>query len=80
MNRFEYQKDTTDNCITLRDYQDKLKTSFDSEIILYPLEDAITVVNELNLMDKIINRLSRELTYNGYTTENIDEIIEEIEI
>lgn len=80
MNRFEYQKDTTDNCITLTDYQDKLKTSFDSEIILYPLEDAITVVDELNLMDKIINRLSSELTYNGYTTENIDEIIEEIEI
>ena len=39
--RYEYTKDTMDDCITLTDNEYELKTSFDSEIVLYPVEDAI---------------------------------------
>ena len=42
--RYESQKDIENDCLTLIDNEDELKTSFDSEIILYPLEGAEQIV------------------------------------
>jgi len=51
--RYKYQKDIENDCITICDEEDELKTSFDSEIILFPMEDAITVLTELNIQTAI---------------------------
>lgn len=66
-----------DDCIELIDELDELKTDYDSNIVLYPLDDSITVVDYLNTQSKIIARLTLELTYNDYEDENIQELIED---
>ena len=76
--RFTYAEDNDDDCITLIDSEEELKTDFDSNIVLYPLDDSITVVDYLNTQSKIIARLTLELTYNDYEDENIQEIIGEV--
>ena len=60
--RYEYDKDYTNNCITICDEEEELKTSFDSDICLYPMEDAITVVNELNCKEEVIKALRQQLS------------------
>ena len=77
MDRFEYKENKMDDCIELIDELDELKTDYDSNIVLYPLDDSITVVDYLNTQSKIIARLTLELTYNDYEDENIQEIIED---
>ena len=77
MDRFEYKENKMDDCIELIDELDELKTGYDSNIVLYPLDDSITVVDYLNTQSKIIARLTLELTYNDYEDENIQEIIED---
>ena len=57
--RFDTVEDTENDCLTLTDNEDKLKTGFDSEIILYPLEDASAVISELNVQCAI-NKMLRE--------------------
>ena len=59
--RYKYQKDYENDCITICDEEEKLKTSFDSEIILYPLEDAITVIDELNVQCAVVKMLKEHL-------------------
>lgn len=59
--RYKYQKDYENDCITICDEEDELKTSFDSEIILFPMEDAITVLTELNIQTAINKMLIEEL-------------------
>ena len=59
--RFKYQKDVSNDCITICDEEEKLKTSFDSEIILYPMEDAITVIDELNIQYATVKMLKEQL-------------------
>lgn len=59
--RFKYQKDVSDDCITICDDEEKLKTSFDSEIILYPMEDAISVIDELNIQCATVKMLKEQL-------------------
>lgn len=78
MDRFEYKENKMDDCIELIDELDELKTDYDSNIVLYPLDDSITVVDYLNTQSKIIARLTLELTYNDYEDENIQEIIEDV--
>ena len=82
--RYEYTEDTSDDCITLRDEKDELKTSFGSEIILFPAEDAITVIDKLNYYENFLNLLIKEvkghLIYHGWTEEDFQKtIIEEVE-
>ena len=55
--RFEAVEDVENDCLTLIDNLDKLETGFDSEIILYPLEDAFAVVQELNVQCAIVSML-----------------------
>ena len=57
--RFETSPDTMNDCLTVTDNEEQLKTSFDSEIILYPLEDASAVIQELNVQCAI-NKMLRE--------------------
>ena len=59
--RYEISKDYSNDCITITDNEDKLKTSFGSEIILYPLEDAETVIDELNIQTAINKMLIEHL-------------------
>lgn len=59
--RFETQEDTMNDCLTVIDNEDRLKTGFDSEIILYPLEDASAVITELNIQCAINKMLREEL-------------------
>ena len=59
--RFETNEDVENDCLTIQDNEDKVKTSFDSEIILYPLEDASAVVNELNVQCAIVKMLREQL-------------------
>lgn len=77
LSRFEYLENQSDDCIELIDEEEELKTDYDSNIVLYPLDDSITVVDYLNTQSKIIARLTLELSYNDYEDENIQEIIEE---
>lgn len=59
--RFETSPDTMNDCLTVTDNEDKLKTSFDSEIILYPLEDASAVIQELNVQCATVKMLREQL-------------------
>lgn len=61
MKRFKYQKNMMDDCITICDDGEKLKTSFDSEIILYPMEDAGAVIDELNIQCATVKMLVEQL-------------------
>ena len=76
MIRFEISKDYTNNCISITDQKDELKTSFGSDIILSPLEDAETVIQHLNLRECIIKGLCQALRDNGFEDEDIQYIID----
>lgn len=75
--RYDYTPDENDNCLTLHDQQEQLQTDFGTDIVLYPLEDALFLVNHLNKQEKFIEVLIRELKANEYDDENIKELLEE---
>lgn len=59
--RLELSQDKAEDCLTITDSEDKLKTSFGSEIVLFPLEDAQIIVNELNVQYAIVDMLVEQL-------------------
>ena len=59
--RFDTIEDTENDCLTVIDNEDKLKTSFDSEIIISPCEDASILVRELNIQCAVNEMLIEEL-------------------
>lgn len=59
--RFEVKEDTMEDCISVTDNQDNLKNGFDSEFILFPLEDASAIVNELNIQCATVEMLKEQL-------------------
>lgn len=75
MVRYKVSKDYTNDCITVCDSKDELKTSFDSDLCLYPMEDAITVIEELNKKECTIHELKQVLKDNHFTDEDIDYIL-----
>ena len=78
--RYESQKDTENDCLTLIDNEDELKTSFDSEIILYPLEGAEQIVDKLNWYEAVVQEMKSHLEYYDWTEEDFKKtIIEEVE-
>lgn len=84
--RYKYQKDYENDCITICDEQEELKTSYGSEIILYPLEDASIVIDELNRKEAIIRMLyDNLLNYESeedikyWIAEAVDDVEEEME-
>ena len=78
--RYDYSEDKENDCITLIDDEDELKTSFDSEIILWPAEDAMTVIDKLNWYEAIVKECKSHLMYYDWTEEDFKKtIIEEAE-
>jgi len=82
MVRYTAQEDYINDGVTIIDEKEELKTSFDSEIFIRPLEDAVTIVHELNKKEAIINVLYKALLV--YDAEEdieywIKEAIEELE-
>ena len=75
--RFETSEDTVNDCLTIEDNEYKLKTSFDSEIILYPLDDASAVIQELNVQCAI-NKMLREQLETYEDPQDIDYWIKEV--
>ena len=75
--RFETMEDVENDCLTVTDNEDKVKTGFDSEIILYPLDDSIRVINELNIQCAI-NKMLREQLEQYDDPQDIDYWIREI--
>ena len=59
--RFTVDVDESNDCLTIFDKEEKLKTSFDSEICLFPLEDASAVIDELNVQCATVKMLKEEL-------------------
>ena len=59
--RFETTEDTMNDCITIIDNEEQLKTSFGSDIVLYPAEDASAVVDELNVQCAVNEMLIEHL-------------------
>lgn len=80
MKRYKYARDYENDCITLCDDEDELKTSFDSEIILSPLEDAITIVDKLNFYHLLTERLIEHLKYMEWTEQDIENEIESVRL
>ena len=59
--RFDTQEDIGNDCLTIIDNQDQVKTSFGSDIILAPLEDASILVRELNIQCAVNQALIEQL-------------------
>lgn len=76
--RFETTEDTMNDCLTITDNTDKLKNGFDSEFVLYPLEDASIVINELNVQCATVQMLRRMLKSYDVDLEDIDYWIQEV--
>ena len=81
--RYEYAEDVENDCITLTDNEEELKTSFDSEIMLWPMEDAITMIDKLNHYENyyglLVKMLKEHLEYHGWTEEDFKGLIEDVE-
>ena len=80
MSRYNYATDDMNDCITLYDEEEELKTSFDSEIVLYPLEDSVTVVDKLNFYEALVKELKMHLEYHDWTDKDFKDVIEEVEL
>lgn len=73
--RYNYSKDYSNDCITVCDKKEELKTSYDSDITLAPMEDAIRIIEELNKKECTIHGLKQVLKDNFFTDEDIDYIL-----
>ena len=80
MSRYTYTTDDMNDCITLYDEEEELKTSFDSEIVLYPLDDSVTVIDKLNFYEALIKELKMHLEYYDWTDKDFKDVIEEVEL
>lgn len=80
MSRYTYTTDDMNDCITLYDDEEELKTSFDSEIVLYPLDDSVTVVDKLNFYEALVKELKMHLEYYDWTDKDFKDVIEEVEL
>ena len=74
--RYKFQKDYENDCITICDEDEELKTSYDSDITLAPMEDAVTIVNELNCKEEVIKALRQQLS-SFLSDEDIDYLVAE---
>lgn len=82
--RFETSEDLENDCLTVTDNKDELKTEFGSDIVLSPLTDATIVVNQLNKYQVIVEALTNELIDSNYYHRDdvlylIKEALEDIE-
>lgn len=61
--RFTMDVDPKDDVITVYDSKDELKADFSSDIILAPVDEAVTVINELNIQCCIVDMLVNHLQH-----------------
>ena len=78
--RYIYYESVEDDCLTLTDNEEELKASFESEIILYPLDGAIQIIDKLNWYELLIEKMKDHLTYYGFEKKDFDDLIEEVEL
>lgn len=78
--RYIVDVDHKDDVVTLTDTMGELKTEFDSEIMLAPADEAITVIDKLNWYEYLVKELMMHLTYHGWTEDNFKDLIEEVEL
>ena len=80
--RYEYAEDMIEDCVTLIDNEDELKTSFDSEIVLYPAEDAMNVIDKLNWYEQyyglLVKMLKENLEYYGWGEKDFMSVLEDV--
>lgn len=76
--RYISRPDTMNDCISLIDTLDELKNEFDSEIVLYPMEDAEIVVDKLNFYELLVKRLCEHLEYYGFGPDDVKDVIEDV--
>ena len=77
--RHETHEDSENDCLTLVDNEEELKTSFDSEIILLPLDGAEQVVDKLNWYEAVVKEMKSNLEYHGWTEDNFRLMLEDVE-
>ena len=80
--RLHVDEDYENDCVTITDNLEQLQTSFGSEIILSPLEDAAVLVHELNVQYAVVSMLIEQLeNYNDIDDIMcwIQEIVDEME-
>jgi len=77
--RYKTSKDYGNDCLTICDEEEELQTSFGSEIVLYPLEDAETVVDKLNFYELLVKELMMHLEYHEWTEDDFKSVIEDVE-
>ena len=63
----------------LTDNEYELKTSFDSEIVLYPIDGAGQVIDKLNWYEVFVKMLKEHLEYEGWTEDDFKGLIEDVE-
>ena len=73
--RYKTSKDYTNDCLTICDEEEELQTSFGSEIVLYPLEDAETVVDKLNFYELLVKELMMHLEYQQFNEVDRTDVI-----
>lgn len=78
--RYEYSEDVENDCITLTDNEYELKTSFDSEIVLYPIDGAEQVIDKLNWYEAVIKEMKMHLEYYDWTEKDFKDLIEDVEV
>ena len=76
--RYTGEKDIQNDCLTIEDDKEELKTNFDSNICLYPLEDAEIVLDKLNFYELLVERLCDNLEYYGFDEEAVKEVISDV--
>ena len=76
--RYIGKPDTMEDCLIITDNLEELKSDYDSEVILYPLEDAEIVVDKLNFYDLLVKRLSEHLEYYGFGPDDVKDVIEDV--
>ena len=75
--RFDVEEDGITDCVVLKDNEEKLKTEFDSDIVLYPLEEGRLVAYELNVQCATVKMLREQLEYHE-DPQDIDYWIKEV--
>ena len=77
--RYETEIDNLNECVTLKDNNHELKSDFESDIVLYPIDDALSVVQKLNWYELLVEMMKEHLTYEGWTEDDFKGLIEDVE-
>lgn len=77
--RYESEIDNLNECVTLKDNNDELKSDFEADIVLYPIDDALSVIQKLNWYELLVEMMKEHLTYESWTEDDFKGLIEDVE-